>query len=596
MNRTVLKDFTILCLLSTTLLIGCKVSVSASPTTIYVPADYPTIQEAINHANEGDMVFVRNGTYYENVVVNKTVSVAGEDKATTIIDGGGNGVVVSLEANNSNFSNFTIMNSGNSDYDCGVSLNSSGNNLRANIVTGNQNGILVNPGCVDNTVTENTVSMNKVYGIHLWYSNGSILNGNTVTNGYDGIIIEFCCNTTLGNNTISGNVWNFGVGGEGLPFFINDIDTSNTVEGKPIRYLINQQNIVVDATWAVGYLCLVNSTNVTVKDLALNTPSWHGVLFAYTNDSRIENVKVSGTSYAIDFVDSFDNTVANNSILNRNGISLTNSNDNTIIGNSISEDDFAVLLLSSSNNTVISNDINNNWRGLFLYSSNNRICHNNFTDNAVQVFTNINAYKNTWDNGYPSGGNYWSDYAGVDKHYGPGQDIPGSDGIGDTPYYIDSINRDNYPLMSPYLTDHLSIRVLYFDLLQEYSGLSTNYSSLMTNYIDLQSRFAALQGDYTSLQTNLTSLDRNYSSLISRYNTLQANLTSLNSSYNDLKKNYDSMNSSYTNLNTAFNDYKNSKQGELNYTRDLAYALTTITVILIVATVYIIMRKPKQRP
>ncbi len=45
-----------------------------------------------------------------------------------------------------------------------------------------------------------------------------------------------------------------------------------------------------------------------------------------------------------------------------------------------------------------------------------------------------------WDDGYPSGGNYWSDYKGVDAN---------GDGIGDTPHVIDEYNKDRYPLMAP---------------------------------------------------------------------------------------------------------------------------------------------------
>jgi len=56
---------------------------------------------------------------------------------------------------------------------------------------------------------------------------------------------------------------------------------------------------------------------------------------------------------------------------------------------------------------------------------------------------------NVWNDGYPSGGNYWSDYTGVDEKSGPNQDQPGSDGIGDTPYFIDGYNQDRYPLMYP---------------------------------------------------------------------------------------------------------------------------------------------------
>jgi len=67
---------------------------------IIVPDNYPTIQEAINNANEGDIIYVRNGTYYENVIVNKTVSLIGDNKFDTTIDGGGSGKVIFITADN----------------------------------------------------------------------------------------------------------------------------------------------------------------------------------------------------------------------------------------------------------------------------------------------------------------------------------------------------------------------------------------------------------------------------------------------------------------------------------------------------------------
>jgi PKD repeat protein len=57
---------------------------------------------------------------------------------------------------------------------------------------------------------------------------------------------------------------------------------------------------------------------------------------------------------------------------------------------------------------------------------------------------------NVWDDGYPSGGNYWSGYAGVDLYSGPYQNQTGSDGIGDTPYVVGVNNQDHYPLTIPY--------------------------------------------------------------------------------------------------------------------------------------------------
>jgi hypothetical protein len=83
-----------------------------------------------------------------------------------------------------------------------------------------------------------------------------------------------------------------------------------------------------------------------------------------------------------------------------------------------------------------------------MYSATNNVFfHNNFIDYSKKVYS-FNSV-NRWDNGYPSGGNYWSDYTGVDVKSGPDQDLPGSDGMGDTPYTIDADNIDRYPLMIP---------------------------------------------------------------------------------------------------------------------------------------------------
>ncbi len=138
------------------------------------------------------------------------------------------------------------------------------------------------------------------------------------------------------------------------------------------------------------------------------------------------------------------------------GIKLwDSSNNNTIYNCNISNNDYGIKLWdSSNNNTITSNTItNNSEKGIWLcyFSSNNIVYHNNFINNFNQAYDEDN---NIWDNGYPSGGNYWSDYTGVDNYHGPNQDIPGSDGIGDTPYYISFLlpsmfgsNQDMFPLM-----------------------------------------------------------------------------------------------------------------------------------------------------
>jgi parallel beta-helix repeat protein len=135
------------------------------------------------------------------------------------------------------------------------------------------------------------------------------------------------------------------------------------------------------------------------------------------------------------------------------GVLLAFTNDSKIANNDATNDYEGIYLYSSSNNTVSGNDMTaNSYCGIFVYynSSNNVIYHNNFVANVAQVYIDSTSVGNVWDNGYPSGGNYWSDYNGTDLYSGSYQNVTGSDGIGDTPYVIDANNTDYYPLMGPF--------------------------------------------------------------------------------------------------------------------------------------------------
>jgi len=111
----------------------------------------------------------------------------------------------------------------------------------------------------------------------------------------------------------------------------------------------------------------------------------------------------------------------------------------------------------SSRNTISRNTIAASYEEISLAdSSNNNIYHNSFIDDSPRVydyswnFPETPPSINVWDDGYPSGGNYWSNYTGVDLFSGPFQNVTGSDGIGDSPYIVDENNVDRYPLIAPF--------------------------------------------------------------------------------------------------------------------------------------------------
>lgn len=115
--------------------------------------------------------------------------------------------------------------------------------------------------------------------------------------------------------------------------------------------------------------------------------------------------------------------------------------NNSISRNEITNGTHGIWIHSASNNSFSGNNLIGNEYGVRLeYASDNQIYHNNFISNTYQAYRFQNVSVNFWDEGPLSGGNFWDDYNELD---GDG------DGIGDTPYTIDSNNTDNYPLTVP---------------------------------------------------------------------------------------------------------------------------------------------------
>ena len=187
---------------------------------------------------------------------------------------------------------------------------------------------------------------------------------------------------------------------------------------------------------------LSGRTNVTVQNVTIGA-FYYGIWLNLSSSNILSGNNIANSAYGIYLGYSSNNTVSGNNITanSSDGIRLgAYSSNNMISGNNITNNYLSILLSFSSNNTVSGNNITNNYNGILLgSSSNNTIYHNNFIDNHQQVSSSTS--MNVWDAGYPSGGNYWSDYNGTDANH---------DGIGDMPYSIDANNTDRYPLMKSY--------------------------------------------------------------------------------------------------------------------------------------------------
>jgi parallel beta-helix repeat protein len=183
--------------------------IAASQVRTVPTAQYPTIQAAINAANPGDIIQVASGTYYEHVVVNKSLTLIGEDKNTTIIDGSGAGLVIRSNVSNVEIRGFTIQNGGSSP-DGGISIGTSvsvcvNNTICDNIIRNNGIGIML-IGSNECSITNNLIMNCSWAGIQTRGSNSSVLTGNTIENNSIGVLIASASsgfNTFYHNNFIN---------------------------------------------------------------------------------------------------------------------------------------------------------------------------------------------------------------------------------------------------------------------------------------------------------------------------------------------------------------------------------------------------------
>src|SRR5271157_1971262 len=386
---------------------------SISGNNITNKGDYGIILESSNYTSISGNTLTGSGLYvadsYQNSVVNNTVNgkplnyLEGAS-GLTVSDDAGQVILVSCE-------NITVESCSLSQTNYGIEFwETSNSTISGNNITNNLYG----------------------FGILLTYSPGSNIFRNNITNNGWGICLDSCSGNDISGNNITNN-------DNGI--LLTDSSSNNTISENNITAQVGGYGIVLYSSANYNF---ISGNNITSNS--------EGVWIRSSINNSISGNNVTGNGLGILLYDSStNNSVSGNNITNNGyGASLElGSTYNSIFGNNIADNVRYGMWLDSDSNVISGNNITSNNIGISLYScSNNSIFHNRFVNNIIQAnFTSDSV--NTWDNGYPSGGNYWSDYNGTDVYSGVYQNETGKDLIGDTPYVIDSNNIDHYPLVNP---------------------------------------------------------------------------------------------------------------------------------------------------
>ena len=390
---------------------------------------------------------------------------------------------------NSAYVGFIFSDLGNVTIDSNSILYSQNSSLLGNYVIQlysysssiNDNTIVANNASTDSAlifVQQITLAgaVNSIDGNHLESTNSSafgiVFNGTTANisrnilhlNGSkpNGIVISGTDLTVSNNDVrIQSSTSSTGIG-DFYGFFNFGIHNSN-ISGNTI-------NITGSASGQIFGMYLVNSIEhlgITGNSLYSNDSEFRGI---EVSSSSANNLSISKNSIVYSSVLagiftglSADNvntlSISGNVILSTGlsgmksqsyVLSVGNSFGITVSNNTLEGANTSVHLASDGNITFYGNDVINEYTALSFVAVNNAIFyHNNFENFTIDaVFSS--STNLSFNASYPLGGNYWANYTGVDHYSGPSQNLPGSDGIGDTPYNLNATLKDYYPLMKPW--------------------------------------------------------------------------------------------------------------------------------------------------
>lgn len=334
-------------------------------------ADFSKIQDAIDAAGDGDLIQVSDGTYYENIIIDKRLTITGDGTDLTTINGGSKGDVVTITGDGTSFSGFSVIRSGSDEGNAaivikandtqvfqnlceqsvtGISLTSTGGDVQSrgneifeNECSGNELGISLS-FTMDALITRNNCSDNSEYGINVINSGTSLIHNNTGWGMKRGILVQSSNNITITNNNCRNNIW-------------TGINLEETVDSDIIdNHVLN------------------NEDGIGIKDGERNT---------------ITGNNITGNANAIYLLTTRENLITRNTVHGNSdrGIFIRGSQSNTLNDNSIMQNPMGIVLNSYLSTHSSGNLINGNV-----------ICDNQESgmDASVNGDVTVDATDNFW--------------------------------------------------------------------------------------------------------------------------------------------------------------------------------------------------------
>ena len=365
-------------------------------------ANYKTIQAAVVVANNGDTIYVKPGTYKEEVILNKSVTIMpllGESDPI-ILNGDGLKTGITITSNGCSLDGLTLQNYAGS----AVSVLSDGNTIKNNvfedaspaimILGSNKNSINENhikkcEGGValrDNS-NDNIIQKNEIAGSNISIFLGNVrknsIVGNKISDTFWGIWVDNSSNIEINGNDVASK--NYGIllfnsSGINVTDSTVQIENNGAISTRAIL-LANTSKVKLQRNGirggAIG-LGILKSLNNRLTDNTI-AGSMNAVFIQDTNKQEVDNNHINDVDYGIRLDNSSQNSLKQNIIENSTiGFDIGASKQNTLIDNQISNTkDTAVQITSSSKNIFLANRITNGFRGFILSESPSNLLANN---------------------------------------------------------------------------------------------------------------------------------------------------------------------------------------------------------------------------